>query len=77
MLKKTGNKLKAKIFTDLVICFHYLQYIARRNIFDFLPSAHLITLHLHVSRGDNVICINLMSLSKEDKKKTWTPAETS
>lgn len=32
-------------------------------------------LHLHVSRGDNVICINLMSLSKE--KTLWVPAETS
>lgn len=34
-------------------------------------------LHLHFSRGDNVICINLMSLSEQKKKKVWTPAETS
>lgn len=77
---KTGNKIKAK----------YLQSLSAAEMLPLLmlPGGQKISLsaehsshntmqglHLHVSRGDNVICINLMSLS--EGKKMWTPAETS
>ena len=72
--RKTGNKIKAK----------YLQSSSATEMLPLLklPGGRRISLsaqrsshntmqglHLHVSRGDNVICINLMSLSEGEKKR--------
>lgn len=40
------------------------------------PHNTIQGLHLHFSRGDNVICIILMSISWGEKE-LWTPAEAS